>query len=176
MMISPVSIKPEPQNKKARYVFFACLGSAIVMMALYMFLPKFKGIAGIVALAFITAAIYFYNRYVCATYYYDVFVDAGGNAMFLIRQAVGKRETTLCRVDLSSIRSIRMMSKEDRRAYKPEKDIGRYSYSPTMSADVLYLLEVRSSYERADVFVELTEEQADMLLRYAEIARESSIE
>ena len=173
-MITPITIKPEAKNKTGKYVFFACLGSAFIMMAVYMLLDKYQGIAGLAALIFITAAIYIYNRYVSAVYYYDVFLDSADNAVFLIRQMVGKRETTLCRVDLSSIVSVKAMSREDKKAYKPDKDTGRYAYSPTMFPEVIYLLEVRSAYEKADVFVELTEEQAGVLSDYTRIAREQA--
>lgn len=172
-MIPYVTIRPEPQNKKARYVFYACLGSAILLMAIYMLLPKYKGVVGIVALLFITAAIYVYNRYVCAVYYYDIIPGSDGDAVFLIRQLVGKRETTLCRVDLSSIISVKSLTREQRREYKPERDVSRYAYAPTLSPEVIYLLEVRSSYEKADVFIELTEEQAGMMSDYVRMSREN---
>lgn len=173
-MISPISIKPEPKNNKARHVFFACLGSAILVMVLYMLLPKFKGVAGVVALGFITAAIYVYNRYVCAVYFYDVTVDYNDNEIFVIRQIIGKRETTLCRVDLTSIQNVRALTREEMKKYKPARDTSRYAYYPTLSPDVVHLIEVRSSYEKADVFVELTEDQARTISAYAAEAREIS--
>ena len=170
-MISPMTIKPEPQNNKAKHIFFACLGSAIVSIALYTMLEKYNGIVGIVALGFITAAIYLYNRYICASYYYDVAVDSNGSPIFVVSQSVGKRQTTLCRVDLSSIMVVKAMSAEERKNYKLASDIARYFYSPTLSPDRVYLLEVRSPYEKADVFVELTDEQAGMISAFAKEAR-----
>lgn len=175
-MISPISIKPEPQNNKAKHTFFACLGSAILSIALYTMLPSYKGIVGIVALGFITAAIYLYNRYVCAAYYYDVTMDSNGSPVFVISQSVGKRQTTLCRVDLSSITLVKKLSAEEKRAYKPAKDIARYFYSPTLSPEFVYLLEVRSPYEKADVFVELNDEQAATISAYAKEARADWLE
>lgn len=175
-MISPISIKPEPQNNKAKHTFFACLGSAILSIVLYTMLPSYKGVVGIIALGFITAAIYLYNRYVCAVYYYDVAIDSNGSPVFVVSQSVGKRQTTLCRVDLSSIVLVKAMSAEEKKSYKPRKDIARYFYSPTLSPEKVYVLEVRSPYEKADVFVELTDEQAGMISAFAKEARANYIE
>ena len=175
-MISPIIIKPEQQNNKAKHIFFACLGSAIISIALYTMLPQYNGIVGIVALGFITAAIYLYNRYLCAAYYYEVTMDSSGSPIFVISQTVGKRQTTLCRVDLSSIILVKAMSIEERKSYKPASDVARYFYSPTLSPERVYLLEVRSPYEKADVFVELTDEQAAIISAYAKEARENYTE
>ena len=68
------------------------------------------------------------------------------------------------------------MSAEEKKSYKPAADVARYFYSPTLSPEKVYLLEVRSSYEKADVFVELTDEQAAMICAYAKEARENYIE
>ena len=170
-MITPFSIRPKPANKLAKYSAAACLGSAIIFVAVYMMIEKYRGIVGIGALVFITAAVYIYNRYVCARYSYDVAIDTNGDPIFVIRQTVGKRETTLCRVDISAIRAVKKLTCKEKKAYKSDSGTSVYCYYPTMRPEILYLVEVRCPYENADLFLELTDEHASLLMSYAVEAR-----
>ena len=170
-MIKEFSAHAKSSNKTARYVFFACLGSTIIMTLVYILAWKFKGLIGFVDTIFITATIYIYNRYMGTEYFYDVTFDHMGAPVFVVRHRIGKRETTICRIDLNSVVNVVKMPKEKRKTYKPDKDVIKYSYYPTMSPDTLYLMTVRSHIEKADVFVEISDEMAALLLSYSEEAR-----
>ena len=175
-MIVPFSIRPQSQNKVARYVFFACLGSVLLLLVLNSMIGKYRGLLGLVILVFLTAAIYVYNRYMSAIYTYEVTFDGNNEPVFIISQLIGKRRSTLCRVGIASIVSVDIIDKAKRREYKVDRTVARYSYYPTMMPDKLCLIKVRSAYDKADVFVELSEEHASLLMRYAAIAKENSPE
>lgn len=170
-MIKEFSAHAKSSNKKARYIFFACLGSTIIMTLVYMLAWKFKGLIGLVDTIFITATIYIYNRYMGTEYFYDVTFDHMGAPVFLVRHRIGKRETTMCRIDLDAVVNVEKMPAEKRKSYKPDSGVIKYSYYPTMSPDTLYLMTVRSHTEKADVFIEISDEMADLLLSYSMEAR-----
>ena len=174
-MIIPFSLNPEAKNKKARFVFTACLGSAVIAIILSGFMDKYRGIVGLFILAFFTAAIFVYNKYMASVYTYEVTMADNGEALFVIGQRQGRRYTTLCRVGLASVISVDTLNKDQLKAYKADRTIARYSYHPTMSPDELCLIKVRSSYEKADVFVELPEEYAKRIMDYSAIARANEL-
>ena len=175
-MFNEFSISVKSQNKKAKYAFGGCLGSALIFVIAYMNIPKYQGIVGIGALAFITAAIYIYNRYVAAEYGYDVTVDSVGRPVFVVRQKVGKRNATVCRIDLYGISSIEKLDKETRRNHKTEKGVLKYVYGPTLMPDTIYLISSRTSREKADLYVEATDEFASALREAVRLSREYVIE
>ena len=166
-MITPFSVKPKAQNKLSLYVAAVCLVLAIVAIAVYTFIPMYKGIVGVIALVFITAAIFIYNKYICASYCYDVTFNSSGEPVLAVRKIVGKRETTMCHVGIEAIINVRKLSREERRSYKSDAGVVRYSYCPTMLPDSVYLVTVRCAYEKADLFLELNDEIAALILQYA---------
>lgn len=161
-----LSYSPKPKNKNARYVCAAFLGSAILSVALYMLVYSYRTLISILIGAFIVAAVFVYSKHVAAIYYYDITCEDGGRDL-VIRQVIGKRQLTLCRVDVASIREVRFMNATERKAYKPEKNTAVYSYHPTLMPPSVYLVSVRSDAERADVFIEADEAFASALVRYA---------
>lgn len=155
-MIKEISYLAKPKNKKAKSVMLGLLGSSIILVAAATWTPKYSGIVWVFALAFITATIYVYNRYVGAEYVYEI-IDPS-RPSFVIGMRVGKTARTMARLDLYAIKEIRRLTKEEYRKYKPEKGILKYPYYPTMFSDEIYLLSVRSDYENADVFIEADSE------------------
>lgn len=171
-MIREFYVHAKPANKKAVYAFFACLGSAIIVFAVYMLAEKYRGLISMGIMVFITAAVYIYNRYMGSEYFYDITFDHTGTPVFVVRQKIGKRESTLCRVDLGSIIRIDKMTAEERKGYKADAGVVRYTYCPTMMPEVVYRVAVRSHSEKADIFIEATDELAELLLGYSREARE----
>ena len=175
-MIKEFCIHAKPQNKKARYAFFASLGSAMIVCAVYLLVDKYKSLVGIGVMTFITAAIYIYNRYIGSEYYYEITADHIGTPVFVVRQKIGKRESTLCRIDLGSIVKIDKMTAAEKKKHMSDKDVMRYVYCPTMMPDTVYLLTVRSHNEKADIFIEATDEMAEVISSYAEQIRTQDTE
>ena len=62
-MISEFSAKAKSKNNNAKILFFALLGLAVATVAVYISLDKFKGVVGLFAVAFITAAVFIYTKY-----------------------------------------------------------------------------------------------------------------
>lgn len=169
-MITPFSIIPKAQNKLAKYVMTSCFCSCFICVVVSMMLEKYKGLADIAALAFATAGIFFYNKYIYTTYAYEVVFDTDGTPVFVVRHTGRKSLATLCRIELSSIVDVKLLSKEERRDLPVDRTIPRYVYCPTMCPDAVYMIKMRSLSENADVFVELTDEAASLLMQYARIA------
>ena len=175
-MISEITVSPRPSNNKARHLFFILMILAVTAAAVYLSIPNYKGIIGLVCLVFIVAAIYIYNRYMATKYYYDVMLDASGTPLFLVRSVVGKRATTLCRVELSSIIGITTITAEERKNHKAPDGFVKYYYAPTMDPDRITLLTVSSRYERAEISIEVSDEFITLLTSYVKEAREFHVE
>ena len=173
-MISEISTTPKPSNNKAKRLFLTFLLIAAALAAAYIASPSFKGIIGSLCLVAVVGAIYVYNRYMAAIYYYDVMIDSGGTPLFIIRQVIGKRETTLCRVELSSIVSVERVTREEMKKHTTPEGYVKYYYAPTLSPDTACRLTVKSRYERAEITVEGSDEYIAMLKAYAAEARKSA--
>ena len=170
-MIQEFAVRPVPKNQNARRTFFILLGAAAAAVVVSYFLASYKGIIQLAALILLVCAVLVYTRYVGISYYYEVTHDAEGTPLFLVTQLSGKRRTALCRVDLWDIASIETLTGEQYRAYKPERGVKRYNYTPTMRPDTVNLMVVRSRTEKAVVFLELSEEYRDMLLSFVKEAK-----
>ena len=75
-MITELSVSPRPANKSAVITFGALLFSAAITTVLYLTAERFRGVIGLLAIAFITAAVLIYTRYIAVKYYYDVTFDS----------------------------------------------------------------------------------------------------
>ena len=121
-------------------------------------------------------AIFIYTKYVCAEFYYDVRLEEGSEPTFVVRQMIGKRETTLCRIDLSSIVKVEYEDKKAYRAHKAQKDTRVYNYVPTISPKGICRISMRNRYEKAEITVEITESLAGVISDYAKEARLARVE
>lgn len=170
-MISAFSVRPVAKNNGARTLFFALLGAAAASLAVSYFAPLYKGIIQLLSLLLLVGAVMIYTRYVGAFYLYEVAFDSEETPIFVVIQVSGKRRSALCRVDLADIADIKQLSSEEYRAYKTELGMKRYNYTPTLHPSEVYLMQVRSRTERADVFLEISEECRKTILSYAAEAK-----
>ena len=171
-MINEFSVSPRPSNNKARHTFFILLILAATVAAVYISpIPRFKGIVGALCLVFVVAAIYVYNRYMAMKYYYDVLIDASGTPLFVVRSVMGKRESTLCRVELSSITSVKRLNHDEQKSHKTPDGYVRYFYNPTLSPESVCLVTVDSRYEHAEITIEANDEFIAILSSYVHEAR-----
>lgn len=171
-MINEFSVSPRPSNNKARSLFLVFLIAAAILAAVYISpIPKFKGVVGVICLLFIVGAVYVYNRYMAMKYYYDVMLDTSGTPLFIVRSVIGKRETTLCRVELSDIVSVKRLSGEERKKHTTPAGFVRYFYNPTLMPESVCVVTVSSRYERAEITVEANDEFVSLLNSYANEAR-----
>ena len=164
-MVNEIVYTAKPQNKTSKSVFLGLLGTSMILVLLAMILPKYTGIVWMVALGFITATIYVYNRFVGSEYRYEINND-GGRPSFAVTMQMGNTARTMARVDLSSIIEVRRMSRAEYRAHKCEKGGLKYPYFPTMFAPEVYLVAIRSELENADIFIEADAEFISALESY----------
>ena len=169
-MINEFTIHPKPTNIKAKLAFLTTLSLFAFLTVTYMVVDLYKGIIGLVAMVLLTVAIMFYTRYISAEYYYEV-LFANGIPMFIVKQRVGKRVTTLSSVALSDIREVTVQNSIQRRQHKCELGYRKYFYSPTLSPETTVLIKVSSRYEKSEVRIEGTAELAETLKAYADEAR-----
>lgn len=164
-MVNEISYIAKPQNKKAKSVFLGLLGTSMIFVLAAMISPKYTGIIWIVALGFITATIYVYNRFVGAEYRYSI-NNEGGRPSFTVAMQISKTGRVLARVDLSSIVLVKKMTSTEYRSHECDKGVMKYPYFPTMFADEVYLVSIRSEYEQADIFIEADAEFISALESY----------
>lgn len=170
-----IAYSAKSQNKRALYLFIGLLIGALAFAILYITVQLYRGVIGMVAMVLIIAAVFIYTKYVAVTYIYSA-AELGETSMFTVRHKLGKRETTLCGVELRSIVSVKKLTAEERRSYKTDKEYVPYYYCPTMGADFVYVITYRSYTEKAEIFVEVSDEFAAELTKYVELARASYVE
>lgn len=175
-MIRELSVHPKPSNNKAKVAFYVTLAVAALGAVAYIILRAMEveksGLFGFIPLVAATAAVFFYSKYISPQYYYDVTFDSEGYAIFVVRQVIGKRNGTLCRIGLSEIYGVKRETPEERKAHKTPADHKKYAYLPTFLPGDTYRLITRSRYERSEILIECSEEFADLLSAYAAEARE----
>ena len=175
-MISEFSARPKPTNNNAKYAFISSLCIALSVFVFSLTLEKYRGVVGTVSLLLLTFALFIYTRYIAIQYFYDVTFDSEGKAIFVVRHRIGKRDSTLCRIDLYSIKKIEKETKEERRAHKTPVGYLKYVYSPTLFPSVTYRITAISRYEKSEIIIECPGEFANTLELYAKEAAENIIE
>lgn len=170
-MISEFSVKPKPQNNNAKIFTVVALGIGAIAIIVSMLIPRYQGLVGTVGVCFLVTSILLYTKFVSPVYYYDIVEDENGLPLLVVRQVVGKRGTTLCRVEICAIRKIESQTGKEARAHKTPTGMKKYIYTPTLFPPSVYRLTVISEYESAEIVIEGTEEFADLLWKYAEEAR-----
>ncbi len=175
-MIKEFSVRPKPQNNVAKIVLLVALLVSGAGVATYLVIDKYKGIVGFCAMLVLVSAILIYTKYIAPMFYYDVMLDGGGTPLFVVRQVVGKRQSTLCRIELADIVSVTHETGEERRKHKTPKGVRRYNYAPTMLPKEVWRIEAKGKYESSEIIIEGTPEFAALLIEYSNEAREMSIE
>ena len=171
-MISEFSARAKAKNNNAKILFFSLLGVAAVVTVFYLTAERYRGVIGVIALCFITAAIFVYTKYISSVYFYDITFDYNNSPVFVVRQRTGKKDTTLCRMDLYAVTDVIRQDKKERAEHKTKDGYLKYNYTPTLSPDETYLIRVFSRYEKAEIRIEATEEFAALLKQYAAEAKE----
>jgi hypothetical protein len=179
-VINDLQIRLKATNNKAKVAFFTLGGCAVIAFVAYYFMRRASvdkaSLIGLLGLVLITASLTFYTKYMSSVYYYEIMHDTAGTPLFLVKQTVGKRVSTLCRIALYEISNIERVTRAERKEHKTPSDHRKYNYVPTFMPDVTYRMTVRSRYERAEIYVEITDEMSNMLRGYIEEAKVNAIE
>ncbi len=170
-MISEFSVHPKPRNNNAKIFFTAGLFLSALAFFAYLTVPSYKGLIGVLAIALITAAILIYTKYVSVDYYYDITFDSNEAPIFVVRQVTGKRQSTLCRIDMADIVKITYETSEERRKKKKDINSKLYVYTPTLFPPDIYRILAKNRYDSFELIIEGTEELARLLTEYSDEAR-----
>lgn len=170
-MISEFSVHAKPRNKNSYVAFIVLLLVSVLGFCVCFSMDSYKGVVGVFALMILTLAILVYTKFIAPAFYYDIAIDSEGIPMFVVRQIVGKRQTTLCRLDLADIVSIEYETKKQRAEHKTSHGVRKYIYAPTMFPAEVYRITAKNRYETAEIIIEGNEIFADTLKSYAEEAR-----
>lgn len=171
-MISEFSVKLSPTNKKAKYYSIGCMISSFLMFIVYVMIEQYKGLVGLVIIGLMTAGIYIYTRYVSTELLLDITFDGDGTPVLVVRQLTGKRYSTLSRVELHSIAKIEKLEGDALKSHKAEAGYLKYTYTPTLFPEKMYLLVIRSRYEKAEMLLECGDDFAAFLLSQVREAKE----
>lgn len=168
-MISDFSVRVRPKNKNGVIVFLSALTVGAFLFVFSTTLESYRGIVGLAALVFIVYALYAFTKYVSPEYYYDI--TSGDEPMLVVRQAVGKRSTTMCRILLSDITCVKYETSAERTAHKTPADYRKCVYTLTLGVQNTVRITVNSEYEKCEVVLEASDEFASLILSYAKEAR-----
>ena len=172
-MIKDLTVRPKPQNNNAKIAFTVSLAVSAIGFAAYYAIERFRGIVGMLALFALVTAILFYTKFISPIFYYDVTSDSDNVPIFVVRQIIGKRQTTLCRIDLASITEIKKETKAEMRAHKTPSAYRKYVYAPTLFPPVVYRITVVGRYEKSEIIIECSEDFAEYLRSCAQEAAEA---
>lgn len=170
-MISEFSVHAKPRNKNSFIAFVVLLLVSALGFCAYFLMESYKGVVGVFALMVLTLAILVYTKFIAPAFYYDVAIDSDGVPIFVVREIIGRRQTTLCRLDLADIVSIDYETKKERAGHKTPRGVRKYIYAPTMFPSEIYRITVKNRYETAEIIIEGNEIFADTLKAYANEAR-----
>lgn len=171
-MIKEFSVKLKATNGKARTAFIASMVIAFAFIAVSSFIPLYHGVVALVGMVFLVAAVTLYTKYVSPIYYYDITFDCEGTPLLVVRQIIGKRQTTLCRIGLAEVVKIEREDREARRNHKTPYGFIKYVYTPTLDPELTYRITTMTRYEKSELVLEINDSLAEMLKAYSSEARE----
>lgn len=166
-----LSVRATPQNKNAKIAFLITFLLSVLGFVAYSMVDRFRGIVGLVALMFLVTAILFYTKYISPVFFYDLSLDGDDNSVFVVRRAIGRRQSTFCRVDLADIVSVEHESREEYKRHKTPAGLLKYVYAPSLFPKEVYRITVRGRYEKAEIIIEASEEFAEAIREYSKEAR-----
>ena len=175
-MIKELSVRPKPQNNNAKILTGAFFTLFAIAFLVSMRISRFSGVVATAAMFLLVSALLVYTKYVSVSFCYDLVNGENDEGLFVVRQTLGKRNQTLCRISLRDIVKIEKETRQQRRAHKTERGVMRYSYTPTLSPAVSYRIFVKNRYESCEIVIEGNDEFIELITRYSEDERLNYIE
>ncbi len=157
-------IRYTPKRQNTRPVILVTILTVIcILSAAFMMLNIGKQLVfQIVFLLSAVVEIFMFSRFLTASYTYTVSFD---NDLFVVTQKTGKRITTLCRLSLGTLSSVRPYTQED----DSTRNSGdRYNYCVSFRPAVTYLAFFRDGERTVSIRMELDNAFYGMLQRIAE--------
>lgn len=170
-MISETYIKIKPSNNNARIAFAFCTSGGIALSLLSTIVPTYRGLVSLGGVVLLVTGIAVFSKFVASVYYYDVSFDSDRTPIFVVRRISGKRESTLCRIDLADIVKVEAEDSKKRKKHKTPVGYSKYIYVPTLMPKNTLRLTVHSRYENSEILIEGDSNLSTLLSTYSEEAR-----
>ena len=170
-MISDMKFRPKSTNMKGKRVFLLTLIFALAIFLISLVLPAYQGVVQMVSLALLTVSLYYYNRYLATSYEYEITTDYDGTPVFVVASYQKKRTSTLCRIALWDVTSVKRYKREELAALPKDREVAVFKYNPTLSPDFITVVSVRSTHEKSDLHLETSEDFDAYFLSLVEEAK-----
>ncbi len=170
--INEISYQPSADKKKAFPPFFITLAFSGILVILSVTMPKFQGLISFIAVVGLSIALYYYSRYIAATYIYSLIINSNGEPVFLVNKVAGKRSSLMFMSYLFDAESIQKFAKFGENKYSPSKDVKKHDFTMTYGIKEFYVIRFKTSGLVSDVMIECDEETVKTLSSYIEIAKE----
>ncbi len=166
------TFRPKTDGKRPLPTVLLIAALSAVLIVVSANIPMYKGVVSLVALVGICASLYLAMRYIMSDFIYSVYsADERTPASLMIYRAMGRRESLMYRIDLSDIREIRLVNKNDKTAHATNRNTVKLNFHPSFNPDSYYLLIAKTADSEIEVKLDITPEVRERLLSYAEIAR-----
>ena len=170
-MIREFSVRPKPSNNRARIIFSLSMSLALALILLSTFIPMYQGIVSLLGVASLTIGLMIYTKYISPIYFYDITFDSSSTPILVVRQQIGKRYTTLCRISLAEIVKVEKENRKQRHEHKTAAGVIKYIYMPTLDPAESYRITTSGRHERAEILIESSDGFAELLKSYSAEAR-----
>ena len=149
-----MSTRVQPSNNYARLIFSLFTAGGICLALVSTLVPMYKGVVALLGAVLLVVGVTVYSKYLASVYYYDITKDVNGTPIFVVRQVMGKRESTLCRVNIADIVSAEHETASQRRKHKTPLGYLKYVYTPTLAPKETSRLTLNGKYENAEIVIE----------------------
>ncbi len=171
-MMQDVHIRVKAQNSYARVAFYTFLVLTFAVFAASYAMGRFRGVMQLGAFFCAVTAVLLYTKFMAPMFAYDLMTDNDGVPVFVVTQTIGRRMTTLCRIELADVVSVRLCLMKEAKAQKIEGSVHRYVYMPTLLAQTVCVVRTSGRYERAELFLEGGDGFVSMLNEYVAHAKQ----
>ena len=161
------TFRPKSDKRNAKLIVLLLLLFSAGIVAASVISPQYKGVISLLAVISLMVAVYMFVRYVMSDYAYAVINSDGDCPTLIVTRTVGKRVTTLSSLSLTDIKSVEKMTVEPKR----ERYERKYNFCQSLSPKETFVLRVATRYEKYTMHLEITNEVAERLREYIEIAK-----
>ena len=159
--------RPKPDKRGALIVMSALLVFSLGIVIASVISPLYKGVISLLAVISLVICVYIFTRYIVSDYAYAVIRTDTDAPTLVVTRTVGKRTSTLSAIALSSISSVEEAKGEPVR----ERYERKYNFCQSFSPKLVYVLRVKTRYEKFTAHLEIPSEVANRLVEYIEIAK-----
>ena len=137
-------LKPQRTNNKAQslIILFFAGAAALFLLSVFMKGMPFLWVIQLFAILLLVAAVFIVTRYVTKTFIYSIdVIDGQADLSVTEVSSGGRRQITVCRIGLSSIKSVKVSEGKDETVSLLRKERKRmFDYRPDINPEKSILL------------------------------------